>query len=69
MDEDIVRRLERDIEQLETRLGEYLLKAIFEESRKALDQRLRPLERIVYGLVGLVMITFATAVLSLVIVR
>lgn len=67
-DNRIIERIERDLEGLEERLSQYVLLVIFEAYKEYVDQRMKPLERLVYGLVGLVLIAFVTALIGLVIV-
>lgn len=67
-DNRIIDRIEEDLKGLEARLSEYVLLVIFESYKEYVDQRMKPLERLVYGLVGLVLIAFVTALIGLVIV-
>lgn len=67
-DDDVVGRIESDLRGLEDRLKEYLRKDLFEAHQQTLDQRLRPLERIVYGLVGLVLLAVGSGIVALVVV-
>lgn len=67
-DDDVVNRIESDLRGLEDRLKEYLRKDLFEAHQATLDQRLRPLERIVYGLVALVLLAVGSGIVALVVV-
>lgn len=65
-------RMEKDAEDFEAKLekkfDEYVLKLVFDSYKEHLDSRLRPLERLVYGMVGLVLISVISAILAMVVV-
>ena len=62
-----VERIQADIKEMEQRLNDYVLQLVFDSHRQYVDQRLKPLEKLVYGLVGLVLVGVVTAVMTLVI--
>ena len=62
-----VDELRRDMEETEKRFEKYVEQAVFVAFRDLTDLRLRPLERLMTGLVGLVLATVLTAVLALVV--
>lgn len=68
---DAVRRVEDDAKEFEVKLerkfNDYVLALVFNNYKEYVDQRIKPLEKIVYGLVGLVLITVMGALLGLVI--
>ena len=67
-EDSIVARIEEDLRQVEERFKEYVRTELYEAHREAIDQRIKPLERLVYGLVGLVMTMVACGVIGLVLV-
>lgn len=68
---DTLARIERENEEfeakLERRFDEYVLKVVFENLKDRLDDRIKPIERLVYGMVGLVLISVLTAVVATVV--
>lgn len=58
---------EKDIEAFNHKLNDYVLKLIFEAHKEQLDGRIKPLERLLYGLVGLVLMAVVTAVIATVV--
>ena len=54
---------------LEKRFDEYVLKIVFENLKERIDDRIKPLERLVYGMVGLVLLSVLTAVIATVVVQ
>ena len=68
---DAVRRVEDDAKEFEVKLerkfNDYVLALVFNNYKEYVDQRIKPLEKIVYGLVGLVLITVMGGLLGLVI--
>lgn len=52
------------IEDVENNFQNHLQIVVFEEFKKALDQRIRPLERIVYTLAGFLMLTVLGAIVG-----
>jgi hypothetical protein len=64
-------RIERENEdfeaKLERRFDEYVMKVVFENLKERLDDRIKPLERLIYGMVGLVLISVLTAVVTTVV--
>lgn len=54
-------------EKLERRFDEYVLKVVFENLKDRLDDRIKPLERLVYGMVGLILISVLTAIVATVV--
>jgi hypothetical protein len=64
-------RMEKDAEdfeqKLEKKFDEYVLKLVFESFKEHIDTRIRPLERIVYGMVGLILIAVITALIATVV--
>lgn len=66
---EAVTRIEKDLEEFETKLNDYVLKIIFEAHKEQLDNRIKPLERLLYGLVGLVLISVVTAIIATVVGR
>ena len=66
--DDMLRRVIEDIHDLNRTLkDEYVLLVMFNGHKEYIDQRIKPLERLVYGLVGLVLTGFATALVALVV--
>lgn len=68
---DAVKRVEDDAKEFEVKLerkfNDYVLALVFNNYKEYVDQRIKPLEKIVYGLVTLVLITVMGALLGLVI--
>ena len=62
-----VEEIRKDIAETEKRFEKYVEDAVFIAFREHTDLRLRPLERLTTGLVGLVLATVLTAVLALVV--
>lgn len=62
-----IRAVRDDIGDMEDRFKDHLQIIVFEEFKKALDQRIVPLERVVYGLVGIVLLAVMGAVIALVV--
>lgn len=62
-----VDQLRMDMEETERRFEKYVEQAVFVAFRDLTDLRLRPLERLMTGLVGLVLATVVTALLALVV--
>ena len=68
IDEAIIRAASvLDMEETEKRFEKYVENAVFIAFREHTDLRLRPLEKLTTGLVGLVLATVLTAVLALVV--
>ena len=69
---ETVARLEKEAQdfedKLEKKFDEYLLKLVFDGYKDRLDDRLKPLERLVYGIVGLILISVMTALIATVVV-
>lgn len=69
---EAVARIEKEADEFEAKLekkfDEYLLKVIFESHKERLDDRIKPLERLVYGMVGLILLTVLAAIVATVIV-
>jgi hypothetical protein len=69
---DSIQRIEKDAAEFEGRLekkfNEYVLKIAFEAQKDRLDDRIKPLERLVYGMVGLILIAVVTALIATVVV-
>jgi len=64
----MLRRVIEDIHDLNKTLkDEYVLLVMFNGHKEYIDQRIKPLERLVYGLVGLVLTGFVTAAVALVV--
>jgi hypothetical protein len=67
-----IQRMEKDAAEfeahLEKKFDEYVLKIAFEAQKDRLDDRIKPLERLVYGMVGLILIAVVTAVIATVVV-
>lgn len=65
-----VQRVEQDAKEFEAKLerkfDEYVLNLVFTNYKEYMDQRIRPLERLVYGMVGLVLMSVVGGLLSLV---
>lgn len=65
-------RMEKDAAEFEARLekkfDEYVLKIAFEAQRDRFDDRIKPIERLVYGMVGLILIAVVTALIATVVV-
>ena len=55
--------------ELERRFDEYVLKIVFDNLKERIDDRIKPLERLVYGMVGLVLLSVLTAVIATVVVQ
>ena len=55
--------------ELEKRFDEYVLKIVFDNLKERIDDRIKPLERLVYGMVGLVLLSVLTAVIATVVVQ
>jgi hypothetical protein len=70
---EAVDRLEREADEFEKKLekkfDEYILKLVFEGYKERLDDRIKPLERLVYGIVGLILISVMTALIATVVVQ
>ena len=62
-----VDEIRKDIEETEKRFEKYVEHAVFHAFREHTDLRLRPIERLTTGLIGLVLATVVTAVLALVV--
>ena len=62
-----VDEIRKDIEETEKRFEKYVENAVFQAFREHTDLRLRPLEKLTTGLVGLVLATVLAAVLALVV--
>jgi hypothetical protein len=62
-----VDEIRKDIEETEKRFEKYVENAVFQAFREHTDLRLKPIERLTTGLIGLVLATVVTAVLALVI--
>jgi hypothetical protein len=69
---DSIQRMEKDAVEFEARLekkfDEYVLKIAFEAQKDRIDDRIKPLERLVYGMVGLILIAVVTALIATVVV-
>lgn len=67
-----IQRMEKDATEfeahLEKKFDEYVLKIAFEAQKDRLDDRIKPLERLVYGMVGLILIAVVTALIATVVV-
>ena len=72
MIKESIQRLEKDAsdyeDRLEKKFNEYVLKIAFEAQRDRMDDRIKPLERLVYGMVGLILIAVITALVATVVV-
>lgn len=72
MIKESIQRLEKDAsdyeDRLEKKFNEYVLKIAFEAQRDRMDDRIKPLERLVYGMVGLILIAVVTALIATVVV-
>lgn len=68
---EAVLRIEKEADEFEDRLekkfDDYLLRIIFEAYKERLDDRIKPLERLVYGMVGLVLLTVLGAIIATVV--
>lgn len=62
-----VDEIRRDMAETEKRFEKYVETAVFTAFRDHTDLRLRPLERLTTGLIGLVLTTVVAALLALVI--
>jgi hypothetical protein len=62
-----VEEIRKDIEETEKRFEKYVEHAVFNAFREHTDLRLKPIERLTTGLIGLVLATVVTAVLALVV--
>lgn len=69
---EAVRRVEADAKEFEAKLEQkfdnYVLTLVFNNYKDYLDQRIKPLEKIVYGLVAIVLVGVISALLGLVII-
>lgn len=69
---DAVKRVEIDAkdfeEKLERKFNDYVLTLVFNNYKEYVDQRMKPIEKIVYGLVALVLVAVIGALLGLVII-
>jgi hypothetical protein len=69
---DSLSRIEKDAEDFEAKLekkfDEYVLRLVFDSYKEHLDSRLKPIERLVYGMVGLILISVMTAIIATVVV-
>lgn len=64
----LLERLQEDLKALNELVTEkYVLLLIFEGHKQYIDQRLKPLERLTYGLVSIVLATVVTSIMYLVI--
>lgn len=63
-----VHRLRSDFDALERKFDDYVLKIVFESHKEQLESRLRPIERLLYGVVGLILMGVVTALLATVVV-
>jgi len=64
----MLKRVIDDVHDLNKTLkDEYVLLVVFDGHKQYMDQRMKPLERLVYGLVGLVLAGFVSALIALVI--
>ena len=65
-------RIEKEADEFEARLekkfDDYLLQIIFDSYKERLDDRIKPLERLVYGMVGLILLTVLGAVIATVVI-
>jgi hypothetical protein len=65
------RRMESEfranVAAMEDRFEKYVEKALFDAHQSTMEQRIKPLELIVKGMVGLVLMGVGTAILSLII--
>lgn len=62
-----IEEIRKDIAETEKRFEKYVENAVFVAFRDHTDLRLRPLERLTTGMIGLVLATVLTAVLALII--
>lgn len=63
----LLKRVIDDVHDLNRTLkDEYVLLVVFDGHKQYMDQRMKPLERLVYGLVGLVLAGFVSALVALV---
>lgn len=60
-------RLEKNLDEFEKKLDNYVLNIVFEAFKSHLDIRIKPLERLLYGLVGLVLVSVVTAIVATVV--
>lgn len=69
---EAVRRVERDAkefeEKLERKFDDYVLTLVFNNYKDYVDQRIKPLEKLVYGVVALILVTVVGGLLGLVII-
>lgn len=68
---EAVTRVENDAKEfeakLERRFDDYVLALVFNNYKEYVDQRMKPLEKIVYGLVALVLVAVMSGLLGLII--
>jgi len=62
-----IEEIRKDIAETEKRFEKYVENAVFIAFRDHTDLRLRPLEKLTTGMIGLVLATVLTAVLALII--
>ena len=63
-----IARIKADLEKLgATVKDDYLLVVVFEGHREYIDQRIKPLERLIYGLIGIVLSMVIASIMYLVI--
>ena len=71
MIKEAVIRIESEAKDFETKLerkfDDYVLNLVFNNYKEYVDQRMKPLEKIVYGLVTLVLVAVMSGLLGLVI--
>ncbi len=69
---EAVRRVERDAkefeEKLERKFDDYVLTLVFNNYKDYVDQRIKPLEKLVYGVVALILVAVVGGLLGLVII-
>ena len=69
---EAVRRVESDAkefeEKLERKFDDYVLTLVFNNYKDYVDQRIKPLEKLVYGVVALILVAVVGGLLGLVII-
>lgn len=69
---EAVKRVEADAKEFEAKLEQkfdnYVLTLVFNNYKDYLDQRIKPLEKLVYGVVALILVAVIGALLGLIII-
>ena len=60
------KRIEKEVEELEDNFEAYVQQSVFEAFKAELDRRIRPMERLLYGTVGVILLTFLSTLVALV---